>query len=47
MARRYADASRLAEALKTGRIDIGAPLLHRLTVIAGLEAAGLKGARSA
>jgi asparagine synthase (glutamine-hydrolysing) len=41
MARRYVDVGNFTAGLKNGRIEFDSRLLHRLTVIAGLEATGL------
>jgi asparagine synthase (glutamine-hydrolysing) len=41
MARRYVNAGLFADGVRSGRISHGSRLLHRLTVIAGLEATGL------
>jgi asparagine synthase (glutamine-hydrolysing) len=40
MARRYVEPGRFADAIRSGRIGLDSKLLHRLTVIAGLETVG-------
>ncbi len=42
MARRYVEPGRFADAVRDGRIGLDSKLLHRLTVIAGLEAVGMR-----
>lgn len=41
MAGRYVERDRFADALRAGAMPLDSPLLHRLTVAAGLEATGL------
>jgi asparagine synthase (glutamine-hydrolysing) len=41
MARRYVEPGTFADAVRSGRIGLDSRLLHRLTVIAGLEEVGL------
>ncbi len=40
IARRYVDTGAFADGVRDGRIGLDSPLLHRLSVLAGLEAAG-------
>jgi hypothetical protein len=40
--RRYVDAGAFIDGLRAGSISLDSRLLHRLTVLAGLEAAGLR-----
>jgi asparagine synthase (glutamine-hydrolysing) len=42
MARRYVEPGRFADAVRGGRLGLDSKLLHRLSVIAGLEAAGFR-----
>jgi asparagine synthase (glutamine-hydrolysing) len=41
MARRYVEPMAFADAVRSGRIGLDSKLLHRLTVLGGLEAAGI------